>query len=277
MQIGVCEKDLRGTLRETLAWASQSGFSGVQVWRPRLESERITPRELHAMAEALGLCVSAVGGGPNLVIPAQAAGAIESFKGFLDLAMELGAGIVTAETKHRPPDLPEAEAWRSVTQTVGAICKEAEARGALLAIEPAGPCFIRDTEMFLELKRRVGSPALKVNYDPANIVWAGCDPAAGAVAVGPDIVHTHAKDVGRIVRDAQDTAKERFMDVPAGEGLVDYPAVLQALQDAGYRGFLTIEMHAGATDRRADILKAKGNLEAFCARLPPHPEREPQA
>ena len=210
---------------------------------------------------------------PNLVIPAQASDAVERFKGFLDLAMELGAGIVTAETKHRPPELPEGEAWTSVTRTVRAICREAEARGAMLAIEPAGPCFIRDTEMFLELKQRVGSAALKVNYDPANIVWAGRDPVAGVAAVGPDIVHTHAKDIGRIVRDAQDSAKERFMDVPAGEGRARIPEVLRALSAAGYRGFLTIEMHAGTTDRRADILKARNNLEALLADLP-HPERK---
>ena len=38
-----------------------------------------------------------------------------------------------------------------------------------------------------------------------------------------------------------------FEEVPLGTGSVDFPAYLKALEEIGYRGFLTIEREAGAT------------------------------
>jgi sugar phosphate isomerase/epimerase len=204
-----------------------------------------------------------VGGGPNMVIPDQAEANIELFKTFLDLSVELGNGIVCAESKHRPEDLPVDDAWASTERTVRAICDHAESVGAVLAIEAAGPCFISDHEVYLELKRRVGSDALKVNYDPANIVWAGKDVIEGVKAVADDIVHTHAKDIAKVVQGAEDTAEERLMDVPAGEGLVGYDTYIPALKAIGYDGFLTIEMHAGKEGRPDDIRKSVTNLKAL--------------
>lgn len=52
----------------------------------------------------------------------------------------------------------------------------------------------------------------------------------------------------------------RFIkEVPLGEGSVDFAAYLAALEDVGYKGFLTIEREAGA-DPAADILTAKNHL-----------------
>ena len=50
-----------------------------------------------------------------------------------------------------------------------------------------------------------------------------------------------------------------FREVPLGEGSVNFQAYLRALEDVGYRGFLTIEREAGA-DPSADILTAKNHL-----------------
>ena len=261
MKIGLCEKDLRGSIHETLGWAAGQGLAGVQIWKPRLDREGLDAPTFQSMAAGLGLEITAVGGGPNLVDPAAAADSIERFKAFLDLSVALGPALVTAESKAKPGGLDDDRAWASTIETVRRICDHAESVGAVLAIEPAGPCFIRDCERFVRLRQAVGSPALKVNYDPANIVWAGRSVVDGVRLVGPDIVHTHAKDIGRVVAGAADTADEQYMDVPAGEGLVGYEAYLTALREVGYDGWLTIEMHAGPAPRLDDIARAKDNLE----------------
>ncbi len=210
------------------------------------------------MAGEMNLEVTAVGGGPNLVDPRVAERSVELFRGHLDLSVELGPRIVTAETKAKPAGLAEDEAWGSTVRTVSRVCEHAEKVGAVLAIEPSGSCFVRDCEMWLGLARKVGSKALEVNYDPANIVLAGRDPVEGVCAVGEHIVHTHAKDIASVGEGEGESARAR--DVPAGEGEVGYPAYLAALEQAGYDGYLTIEMHAGETDRRDDILRAAANL-----------------
>ena len=265
MRIGLCEKDLRGTLRENLAWMAGLGLAGFQIWKRKMDAESVAPAELLRMAGDAGLEVSAVGGGPNLVDPACARESVDLFRSFLDTAVELGAPIVTAESKAKPAGMADEDAWRSTVESVSAICRHAESVGAVLAVETSGPCFIRDCEMYLDLKERVESPALKVNYDPANIIWAGKDVVKGVHAVASDIVHTHAKDIARTVDGALDSAAERLMDVPAGEGLVGFEAYLRALRDIGYDGWLTIEMHAGEDGRTDDIVRAKENLERALA------------
>ena len=50
-----------------------------------------------------------------------------------------------------------------------------------------------------------------------------------------------------------------FREVPLGTGSVDFAAYLKALEDIGYRGFLTIEREAG-DDPAADILMAQNHL-----------------
>lgn len=48
---------------------------------------------------------------------------------------------------------------------------------------------------------------------------------------------------------------EAFREVPLGQGSVDWKAYIQALQDIGYKGYLTIEREVGANPK-ADIDQA---------------------
>ncbi|MFR3482580.1 MAG: TIM barrel protein [Clostridia bacterium] len=78
-------------------------------------------------------------------------------------------------------------------------------------------------------------------------------------------MHTHAKDGRRLlVRDPEIIygiiedeiqAGRAFIELPLGEGDVDFPNYLKALDDIGYRGFLTIEREVG-DDPETDIAKA---------------------
>jgi sugar phosphate isomerase/epimerase len=52
-----------------------------------------------------------------------------------------------------------------------------------------------------------------------------------------------------------------FLELPLGEGKVDFDAYLNALTEIGFKGFLTIERECGA-DPYADILKAADFLRS---------------
>ena len=262
MRIAMCQKDIRGDFRESLEWMAASSFDGVQVWKRHMDDAGLTAPEVKTMADDLGLVITAVGGGPNLVDPATSAEVIDHFRRFLDLSVELGSGIVTAESKAKPAGLTDEAAWESTGATVSAICAHAAEVGAVLAIECAGPCFIADHDDWHELARRVRSGSLRVNFDPANIVWAGRDPVEAVQSLGAHIVHTHAKDI--VFTSAQgNDGQPGVQDVPAGEGECDYPAYLAALAETGYRGFLTVEMHPGPGDGRARALQAAHNLRGM--------------
>jgi L-ribulose-5-phosphate 3-epimerase len=102
---------------------------------------------------------------------------------------------------------------------------------------------------------KVGSPGIKVNYDPANLVMGGYDHLDGVDVLGEYIVHTHAKDG---VRNPDGTCAE----VPLGEGGVDFSKYLEKLKGIGYTGFLTIEREVGE-DPAADISAAVEFLRRF--------------
>ena len=57
-----------------------------------------------------------------------------------------------------------------------------------------------------------------------------------------------------IVKDPLVTG-DSFIEVPLGEGSVDWTKYLAALEDIGYKGFLTIEREVG-DDPEKDIRKA---------------------
>jgi sugar phosphate isomerase/epimerase len=57
--------------------------------------------------------------------------------------------------------------------------------------------------------------------------------------LGPSILHVHAADaIGEL-------AGRRASPVPLGQGTVDLPAVLAALDQHGYRGYFTVTHRDG--------------------------------
>ena len=111
------------------------------------------------------------------------------------------------------------------------------------------PAFLR---RFLD---SLNTDAGRVNYDPANLVMMGFDHVRGVSDLAPCIVHTHAKDGLR-------TPEGGHKEVPLGEGQVDWPAYLGALEEAGYDGLFTNEREVG-DNPVADITKAIEFLRGF--------------
>ena len=75
------------------------------------------------------------------------------------------------------------------------------------------------------------------------------------------MLHRTSPDYVYGVRPLPDELKGKplYREVPLGEGSVHFPSYLAALDEVGYRGFLTIEREVG-DDPSADIFKAKQHL-----------------
>ena len=57
------------------------------------------------------------------------------------------------------------------------------------------------------------------------------------------------------MKDGIKTGETTYMETALGEGGVDFPRYLKALQDIGYNGYLTIE-RGGGEDREFEVKKA---------------------
>ena len=135
----------------------------------------------------------------------------------------------------------------------------ADSLQAHFAIE-TGPEKAATLKGFLDGLRSTG---VAVNLDPANFVMVtGDDPVQAVYTLKDYIVHTHAKDGRRLhyvepevlygMVESEMLQDASFIELPLGQGDVDFPNYLKALHDIGFQGFLTIEREVG-DDPEADI------------------------
>ena len=110
--------------------------------------------------------------------------------------------------------------------------KIAEDHGVVLAIENHIDYTSEEIHQILE---RVGSDALKVNFDTGNTLRMMEDPVAAARRLGPYTVATHTKDVDAC-RHVRPEEWYFFSSVPVGTGLIDMPGVVPGTEGERLRG-----------------------------------------
>jgi inosose dehydratase len=107
---------------------------------------------------------------------------------------------------------------------------------------------IVETDAEVDLLMRHTGAAVGLLYDTGHSAFAGGDPVALVRRHAGRIVHVHCKDTRPAIL-AQARADDRsFMQavvdgiftVP-GDGCIDYPAILRALAEHGYGGWLVVE------------------------------------
>ena len=97
-------------------------------------------------------------------------------------------------------------------------------------------------------------PGSRVTLDPGNLIVNGFMPLEAIDTLGSDILHVHAHDGVR------DPALGRGLEAMLGRDSADFPALLGALEERGYRGYLSIERR-GAADPLGDIALATKYLQ----------------
>ena len=196
---------------------------------------------------------------------------VEKSKRIMELAMELGTNIVTTHIGVVPAE-PNHDRYKIMQEACFTLAEFAKNMDAHFAVE-TGPETAAVLKGFLD---SLGSDGVAVNLDPANLVMVtGDDPVKAVYTLKDYIVHTHAKD-GIKLRDGNPEYIYRavhpipeefvsaglFKEVPLGTGSVPFKEYLEALDDIGYKGFLTIERECGE-DPKADIVTAYNYLNSI--------------
>lgn len=273
--IGVLLESFKLPVIESLDKAKALGMDGVQirVTDGELTPENLTPdrrRELLKAVKDRGLTVSALCGDiGRFDDPEINPGRIERSKRILDLALDLETDVVTTHIGVVPKDSKHPR-YGIMQEACGELARYADSLRAHFAIE-TGPEEAATLKGFLD---GLHSKGVAVNLDPANFVMVTGDDPVGAVYTLKDyIVHTHAKDGKRLryvepeivygLAEAEMLGSSSFEELPLGEGVVDFPAYLKALEEIGFKGFLTIEREVGE-DPCGDIAAAVGFLKDIC-------------
>ena len=260
--IGVRSNNFRLGLRESIKMAAEIGCNGIQLQATDGETaaENMSKegrRELLKFTKDLGLKFSALCGdfgGHGFMIDSDNAARIERSKRVLEMALDLECNIVTTHIGilHEDEFNPR---WDVMRRACSSLSKIGDQLGGYFAIE-TGPEPSARLKKFLD---SLDGHGMKVNFDPANLAMViGEDIPAAVHTLKDYIVHTHAKDGKMLVKTnpeniygffEEDKIEQikYFEETPLGTGNVPFPAYLNALDEIGFKGYLTIEREVGAT------------------------------
>lgn len=266
--IGVIIDSFRTDTASAVKKAAAVGAQGIQVYATKgeMSPENLVGEKRSDFKKLVadnGLVISALCGdlGGGFGNRDENPERVEKSKRIIELAKELGTDVVTTHIGVVPQD-SNHERYKIMQEACFELSRFADSLDAHFAIE-TGPETSAVLKGFLD---SLGSTGVGVNLDPANLVMVTGDDPAGAVYNLRDyIVHTHAKDgkqlyykdpeiVYGLVKDSLVTGPS-FLEVPLGEGSVDWSKYLAALEDIGYKGFLTIEREVGDNPEK-DIITA---------------------
>ena len=266
--IGAMLESFRLPTPEAIKKAAEIGAKGIQMYATygdhAPENMTTTARkELLDMVKSSGMVFSAICGdlGMGFGNAEKNPELIEKSKRIMELAKELETDVVTTHIGVVPEN-PEHPRYKIMQEACVELSRYADSLDAHFAIE-TGPETSATLKTFLD---SLGSRGVAVNLDPANLVMVtGDDPVQAVYNLKDYIVHTHAKDGKKLfdkdpeiiygVIEEEIKTGRSFQEVPLGEGGVDFTAYLAALDDIGYRGFLTIEREVG-DDPAKDIAMA---------------------
>ncbi len=277
--IGVIIDGFKTDRTTAIETAAALGVDGIQMYATKGISapenmDREARKALKKQVSDAGLVFSAICGdlGMGFGDAERNPVLIAKLKTILDLANDLGTNIVTAHIGVVPED-PNHERFKIMQEACSELARYAHSNGSYFAVE-TGP--ERSTTL-LRFIESLGSDGVAVNFDPANLrMVIDEDPATAVKNLAKYIVHTHAKDgvmltkgnpefIYRVAHPIPPEVKAMkfFEERPLGEGAVNFPAYLTALEEIGYKGFLTVEREAG-TDPKANITEAVDFLKNIC-------------
>ncbi len=177
---------------------------------------------------------------------------IEHTKRSLSQAADLGIPHISTE----PGGPIESEAQReNATQLFVAmlepVLEHAEKVGVKLMIEPEPGLLIENLAQWQDLRRRVSSPWMGLNFDIGHF-YCVSEPLPEAVqALAGQIDHVHIEDIA---------ASRVHAHLVPGTGAIAFEPVIAALREVGYDGWITVELYPFIDDPDSAGKQAREHL-----------------
>ncbi|MEV5608629.1 sugar phosphate isomerase/epimerase family protein [Streptomyces sp. NPDC052225] len=250
--------DLR--LDDALALLSDLGYDGVGLTLDHMHLDPLAPdlaartRQVARALDRHHLTATVETGaryvldprrkhGPSLLDPDPDARAarIRLLIRAVQVAADLNAHAVHCFSGITPDGTDPDSAWKRLAESLAPVLDAATGAGVPLAIEPEPGHLLATLADFHHLRGALGSPdALGLTLDIGHCQCLEPQPPADCVrAAAPWLRHVQIEDMCRGVHE----------HLPFGDGEIDFPPVLDALNATGYRGLTVVELprhsHAG--------------------------------
>lgn len=178
---------------------------------------------------------------------------------FVDAAAELGAPYVRLLSGEHRNDAPGDDAFARLHDGFNAVGAHAEQCGVQIIIENhGGPT--ATGQRVVRLMQGIESPAVGLNFDPANFLNQGTDPLMALRWTRPWIRYTHWKDVC--------WAGNGPAFCAFGDGEIHWTPIIDLLLETGYQGYWGIE-YEEPSDVCAGTERSLANLRRHLAEAGP--------
>jgi len=140
--------------------------------------------------------------------------------------------LVQTYAAHVPRGLDWDQNYRDYVDAMRRCAQICADHGTTMTVEPHPGRYLGNTAGALRLLEHVGSPAMGINFDPSHTFPVGDFPNVSIYQLNRHIKHLHVSD-----NDAVTNVHWR-----PGMGKIDWRAMLEALQDIGYDGVISVEL-----------------------------------
>jgi L-ribulose-5-phosphate 3-epimerase len=247
---------VKGSVLDKMKAVKAAGFEGLEMASHLDQSEVLKARD------ATGLEITSVCGGRHWKLPLSHPDAkvreegLDALKQTLRDAQAYGAGSILLVPGVVNNDVSFDDCWKRSIEQIRLAIPLAKELGVQISIENVWNNFITTEDLAVRYLDEINSPWVGWHFDCGNIIRYG-DPIAWIKALGKRTSRVHIKEYSRD-RAMRSGDVWKGFSAPLQEGANNWPGIMQALDEVGYRNYLITEQGGG---------DSAAGLSDLCARL----------
>jgi protein FrlC len=224
---------------------AEAGYDGVEVCLEHREArpEELSPRgaaQIAQMAADAGLEVASVSYHADDEPDAPRA---RNQRRAVMLARDFSCDLLILNSRKAVRGR-EAHQWQDFRRDLDALLPLAQAEGVFVCLEPEPGHFLHSCADMARLLHEVGSANLKVNLDVGHAFLTDADLPGAIGSLKGSLAHAHIEGMAAGVH----------KHLLPGEGDLDLRQVREALREAGFDGYWTVDLFDIADDPQAHAL-----------------------
>lgn len=239
-----------GSTERALTDIAKAGYAGFELFDGNLMEFESDPSVFRHLLEDTGLTFVAMYSGANFIFPEILGEELSKIEKAAGLAGELGATYLVVGGGAKRSTGPAEDDYRLLADGLERVIQIATKNGLTPCHHPHLTTIVETPE---QIDKLMSVSPIGLCTDTAHLAAGGGDPAAIIEKYADRVRYVHLKDL----------RLEPLAFLPLGKGVIDFPAVLKALADAGYDGWVTVELDSYKGEPRDAAEMSKAYLETL--------------